>query len=205
MNESSDTRGALLDAGRHLFARTGFDGASVRAITTAAGANLGAVTYHFGSKRALYEAVLTTELSAMRDAVRSVAESEGSALERMTTAVETYFRVLAEHPDLPRLMLQELAAGRAPPAPVAAIFRSIAGTLAHLQVEGEADGSVRPGDPMLTAFSLVSQPLHMSLVAPLIHEVLGLPTTDPEFRERMIGHATGFVRRALAPTQEHAP
>lgn len=204
MNQPSDTRTAVLDAGRTLFARKGFDGASIRAITAAAGANLGAVTYHFGSKRALYEAVLTTELSAMRDAVCTVAASEGPAIDRMTAAVETYFRVLGEHPDLPRLMLQELAAGRAPPRPVAEIFRGIAGTLAHLQTEGEADGSVRPGDPLLTAFSLVAQPLYMSLVAPMIHDVLGLPTTDPEFRERMIDHASGFVRRGLAPTQEPA-
>ena len=52
------TRAALTDAGRSLFAKRGYDGASVRDITRLAGTNLGSVTFHFGSKRALYGAVL---------------------------------------------------------------------------------------------------------------------------------------------------
>jgi len=40
---------ALIAAGRALFTERGYDAASVRAITAAAGVNLGAITYHFGS------------------------------------------------------------------------------------------------------------------------------------------------------------
>ena len=36
---------------------TGYDATSIRAITQAAGVNLGTITYRFGSKEALYEAV----------------------------------------------------------------------------------------------------------------------------------------------------
>jgi AcrR family transcriptional regulator len=44
------TRVALLDAAERLFAENGIEGTSVRDITRAAGANLGAINYHFGSK-----------------------------------------------------------------------------------------------------------------------------------------------------------
>jgi AcrR family transcriptional regulator len=53
-NGDSGTRERLLDAAEALFGELGFDGASVRDLTRRARANLGAVTYHFGSKENLY-------------------------------------------------------------------------------------------------------------------------------------------------------
>lgn len=48
----------LMEAAEHLVARLGFDGASSRAITRAAGhRNNSAIAYHFGSRRALLDAV----------------------------------------------------------------------------------------------------------------------------------------------------
>ncbi|MBL4689819.1 MAG: helix-turn-helix transcriptional regulator [Nannocystaceae bacterium] len=55
MGEAADT---LLHAGARLFAQRGYEGASVRAICEAAGANVNAISYHFGGKQGLYDAVL---------------------------------------------------------------------------------------------------------------------------------------------------
>lgn len=54
----TDTKTALLDAGERLFADRGFAATSLRDLTAAAGTNLAAVNYHFGSKDALAKAVL---------------------------------------------------------------------------------------------------------------------------------------------------
>jgi AcrR family transcriptional regulator len=51
------TREKLLDAAEDLFSAHGFASTSVRSITTAAGVNLAALNYHFGSKEGLAEAV----------------------------------------------------------------------------------------------------------------------------------------------------
>jgi AcrR family transcriptional regulator len=48
------TRERLLTAALDLFGRYGFDGVSTRAIAEAAGVNLQAINYHFGTKRGLY-------------------------------------------------------------------------------------------------------------------------------------------------------
>jgi AcrR family transcriptional regulator len=47
----------ILDAAEVLFAERGFSETSLRTITSAAGVNLAAVNYHFGSKKALIQAV----------------------------------------------------------------------------------------------------------------------------------------------------
>lgn len=52
--DRNDTKQALLLAAGELFAELGYDGTSVRAIAEKAGANVAAVSYHFGSKEALY-------------------------------------------------------------------------------------------------------------------------------------------------------
>jgi TetR/AcrR family transcriptional regulator, regulator of cefoperazone and chloramphenicol sensitivity len=57
MNDVPDTRARLLEAGLDHFGRVGFEGANIRAIATAAGANIAAINYHFGGKRGLYLAV----------------------------------------------------------------------------------------------------------------------------------------------------
>ncbi len=57
-----DTKQRILDAAERLFAEQGFDGASLRSITAAAGVNLAAVNYHFRSKDALVQAVLARKL-----------------------------------------------------------------------------------------------------------------------------------------------
>lgn len=52
-------REAILDAAEDLFSRNGFRAVSMREIAQASGANLGSISYHFGSKdgllRAIYE------------------------------------------------------------------------------------------------------------------------------------------------------
>lgn len=57
MTPAPDTRTRILDAAQNLFSDKGFRETSLRAITAAAGANLAAVNYHFGSKEALVQAV----------------------------------------------------------------------------------------------------------------------------------------------------
>ena len=49
----------LLDAAEQLFAEHGIDGASMRAITHAAGTSVSAANYHFGSKDELVRATFS--------------------------------------------------------------------------------------------------------------------------------------------------
>lgn len=59
------TRQRILDVAERLFARRGLDAVSVRDITRAARANLGAINYHFGTKRRLILAVLERRMTPL--------------------------------------------------------------------------------------------------------------------------------------------
>lgn len=53
-----DTRERLLQAGLQAFGRRDYDGVSIRQVAEAAGANIAAISYHFGGKRELYHATV---------------------------------------------------------------------------------------------------------------------------------------------------
>ncbi|HMA99272.1 MAG TPA: TetR/AcrR family transcriptional regulator [Wenzhouxiangella sp.] len=81
----------ILDAAEALFAEQGFYLASLRQITQAAGVNLAAVNYHFGSKQALLLAVFRRRLDALNQARllqldKALAEADGPRLEDVLDA-----------------------------------------------------------------------------------------------------------------------
>lgn len=69
MNElpKSDTLEILLNAAEELFAKHGFDGTSLRSITSLAGVNLAAAHYHLGDKETLYTKVFTRRLQPINE------------------------------------------------------------------------------------------------------------------------------------------
>jgi AcrR family transcriptional regulator len=74
------TKEKILDTAEALFMEHGFEATSLRAITTAAGVNLAAVNYHFGSKEELFQTVLSRRLDPMnQERVDLLAELERSA------------------------------------------------------------------------------------------------------------------------------
>jgi AcrR family transcriptional regulator len=62
-----DTKTALIEAATILFADHGIDAVSVRDITKAAKANIGAITYYFGSKDELIKEVYRASISPRRE------------------------------------------------------------------------------------------------------------------------------------------
>lgn len=194
---SPDTRASLLQRGRAVFAERGFDGASVRAITDAAGANLGAITYHFGSKEALYVEVLRTAIAPMRDRVYEATAAHRTPIDRVAGIMRAFFEHMRDNPDVPRLMLQRIAAGQPPPGPVADIVRDVLRTLAGEIAAGQRAGQIREGHPVRLALSVVAQPIYMSLIRPILTAI----TRNPDLAElgALMDQAEAIVRAGLAP------
>ncbi len=63
--ERGDAQDAILDAAEVVFADNGFHGATTRAIAEHARANAALIHYYFGSKEALYEAVVARRAGAI--------------------------------------------------------------------------------------------------------------------------------------------
>ncbi len=82
------TRTRLMDAALDLLARRGEDGVTLREVTDAAGANVSAVSYHFGSLQSLYDAAVEHALEHYLDDQSEAVNALGpeSTLEELATA-----------------------------------------------------------------------------------------------------------------------
>lgn len=113
------TKERLLDAAERLFAERGFRGASLRAVTRAAGASVSAANYHFGSKEALLRAVLRRRVEPVNrrrlellDALeaRSAGGAPPSAEEVLRVFLQPLFEERAHSADATRRRFREVAA-----------------------------------------------------------------------------------------------
>ncbi len=198
----SDTAAALIRAALELFAQHGYDGTSVRAITSRAGANLGAITYHFGSKQGLYDAVIAQAFGPSRERLSAAADGEGSLLDRVEQVVRAFFDYLYENPDLPRLMMQQLTGSRPIPEVTLRTMQANIGIIASLIRQGQAEGSIRDGDPRFMALSIGSQPIWLTVAQRGLREGVGIDQEDPETRARLVESIVRFVRAGLAAHPE---
>ena len=77
---SHETTGRILDTAERLFMEHGYDGASMRMLTSAAAVNLAAINYYFGSKEGLLQAVFKRRLDWLnKERLRVLDELEGKA------------------------------------------------------------------------------------------------------------------------------
>ena len=83
---SGSARARILAEARAAFAATGYEGASLRAITAAAGVDVALVSYYFGNKEALFRAVVA-DLCEDGDAIRAALERARHGAGEAVTAV----------------------------------------------------------------------------------------------------------------------
>lgn len=91
----ADTRERILDAAEGLFADLGFDGTSMRMITSRADVNLAAVNYHFGNKESLFHEVFRRRLGQLHTmrlaAIDELEASNGEAELKPSQILEAFF------------------------------------------------------------------------------------------------------------------
>src|SRR5512135_1542408 len=161
---SDGTKASLLDAAAQVFAEKGFAGASVRDITSSAKVNLAAVTYHFGSKSALWEAVLVREHSQLLEVLEAAAWGPGATLERLEALFAAHFAFLSEHQVARRLILHVVLGTASIPEAAAGYVRRLLGLFAGLISRGQSEGVIRPGDPRMLSIAVLSQSFMVNIM-----------------------------------------
>lgn len=106
---SDEGQRRILASACKAFANQGFDGASLRQISTEAGVLHTAMLYHFRTKDLLWRGVMTelfgdlqTRMARALEAVR-----DATPIERARKQIATFIRFSAERPELHRIMTNE--------------------------------------------------------------------------------------------------
>ena len=146
-------RDVLLSTAARLFAEEGFDRVSIRQISEAAGTNSAMISYYFGSKRGLYEAVLDHQTAMIRQFLQDAAGEEDPR-EVIRRYGEAALRIHEENPYLLYYFYREIVS----PEEAHPLFQKLAplisGLLAGAVSRGIAQGIFRAD---LDVFSAVIQ------------------------------------------------
>src|SRR5204862_7969407 len=103
----------ILAAAAAEFADRGFGGARVDRIARRARVNKAMLYYHFGSKQALYRALLRRHFTLAAERLRAIASAAGSPADKLDRVVAGLADLIREHEAFPAIMLREVAEGGA--------------------------------------------------------------------------------------------
>ncbi|HEU4718546.1 MAG TPA: TetR family transcriptional regulator [Bacteroidia bacterium] len=111
MEAHTDRKDHLLDIAEELFSENGFDATSVRALAERAGMNVAMVSYYFGSKEKLFEAVIIRKTAYIREKLMLLAGDKSlSAWEKMRELIGNYTeRILNDEGRYHKMMMRELS------------------------------------------------------------------------------------------------
>src|SRR5947209_18295805 len=93
------TRAALLEAAARVYARRGFEGATLDEVAEEAGFTKGAVYDHFGSKENLLVALLDEHLTSEIAAQVALFDPAKETAERPRAGADRWMKELREEPD----------------------------------------------------------------------------------------------------------
>jgi TetR/AcrR family transcriptional regulator len=189
---------ALLRSARTVFAKQGYEAASVREIARQAGVDPALIVHHFGSKEGLWIAVveqLTEKSSALVDATVALSAARLSARERVKRALVLLIDVLFEDHDIG--MFFSTAAteqGERLNVLLERLYRPYQEVFVSLLADAMAAGKLKARDPALMyamTLSAISNTISYSHVLAKFSPI----TNHPEqFREAVLDLALEMFR-----------
>lgn len=90
MTEFNDKQIDILQAAEKLFAADGYDGTSIRTIAKEASVNIAMISYYFGSKEKLLEALIIHRTSGMKIQLENIFKEDLPPIEKVERLIDLY-------------------------------------------------------------------------------------------------------------------
>jgi AcrR family transcriptional regulator len=196
--DDPNVRQRLVEAAEHLFTARGYAATSVRAIAERAGANPALVSYHFGGKLGLLEAVFENALEPLAGALQALRQEGGTPPEAL---LDLLYRMGAEHPNLLPLLLREalLPGGAVHETFIERFAPRLGGLFPELLArEREAGALSAEVDPQALSMLILAMGIFPHVAAPVARRVLGIDM-DGDGRTRMIHQTRQLLERGVKP------
>lgn len=200
---ADDARTRLLETAGEIFAEKGFRAATVRDISTAAGANIASVNYYFGDKLGLYiEAVKHAHGCRFNDPPPSW-DADTPPEQKLFDFIYGMLKNLRDNTRPPwtvKLMMREMvepseacrALTEQKIRPMAMVLHSV---LAELVPPGTSKVKLH-----MTAFSVIGQCLFYRVQEPVARQLIGAETFDALTVAQLAEHICGVMLASLGRT-----
>ncbi len=164
-----DTLRRILAAAKDVFAEKGFEGARVDEIARRAGVNKATLYYHIGDKEALYAETIHDVVGTASVNLAKGIIGSSSPQDKIRTYIKTLTATFDQNPQMPRIMMREIASGgyNLPDVFVKDLL-SIITTLTGIIKEGKAKGVFTDTPPLLVHFMTMGAIVIYKSLAPVL-------------------------------------
>jgi AcrR family transcriptional regulator len=172
-------RAGILKAARKVFARHGYDGATMDNVAESCSIAKGTLYLYFKSKRQIYLAVLKEDLQSLREATRLAIASGSSAEDRIRAFITTRFDFCERHRDFFRIYNSDISAIFITAQPMQKDLREFYLEQAHMLAEIIADG-IRAGELRDVPAQAAAFAIYDMTRACIARRVLGIHSVDAD-------------------------
>ena len=108
MTSFNDKQLQIIETAERLFSHKGFDGSSVRDIADAAGINVAMISYYFGSKQKLMEAIFEVKIGRVQMRVEELLKDNSiSTIQKVNTLIDEHIEKVMNSQQFYKIMLSE--------------------------------------------------------------------------------------------------
>ncbi len=188
----------LVDAAEHLFTARGYAESSIRSIAEQAGVNPALISYHFGGKLGLLEAVFERALAPLAGALQALGDADGATPDDL---LELLGRMGQEHPNLLPLLLREalLPSGALHETFIERFAPRLGGMFPALLRRAQAAGRLHEDvDPESLSVLILALGIFPQVASPLARRVLGIDHEQDD-QGRLARQARQLLERGVRP------
>ena len=112
MSDFNDKQIQILQVAEELFAAKGFDGTSIREIAKKANINIAMVSYYFGSKEKLLEALIIFRTSDLKMQLENLYIEELAPMEKVEKLIDLYIKRLNQNRHMYKILHFEFSSNK---------------------------------------------------------------------------------------------
>lgn len=199
MTELNDKQIRILQVAERQFAEKGFDGTSIRDISREAGSNIAMVSYYFGSKEKLLEALILHRIRDMRLQLENLLRENLSPIEKIDRLVDLYLQRINKNRGIYQIVQFELASNKRKldMKQFLDVKKQNLAFFEQIVREGQEQGLFRNDvNVTLLPSTMIGTYLHFQANRPLYEDLLGLDT-DARFEAYVTKELAAHIKRTI--------
>jgi len=187
--KSGHTVERILSAARKVFAEKGYSGARVDEIAKRAKVNKATLYYQIGDKDILYTNVIHQVIASVAQGLAETVAQASNPEEKLKTFISFIADAVDKNPDLPPIMMREIASGGATlPGVVVEDIASVIGVLVAILKAGEEEGVFVETSPFLVHMMIMGTILFYKKAAPIKERSAWIPEQLKTYDKPIEGH-----------------
>ena len=199
MTEFNEKQIEILQVAEQLFAEEGFDGTSVRDIAKKANINVAMISYYFGSKEKLLEALVLYRISSMRLHLENLYQENISPIEKIEKLIVYYIERVNKNRCMYQILHFELS-NKKREINLEAFTKVKNQNLKFLEgiiKEGQEQGMFQSDvNVTLLPTIIIGSFIHFQMNKVYYKEILGLQTEE-DFENYVLNDLTAHIQKTI--------